>query len=44
MEDRYEGTTEHFATLMDLYQLNNSELEQQFQQHTKAEWYNEVTM
>ena len=42
-EARNKGNTVHFASLMDLCHLKNSELEPQFQ-NTKVESYSEVTL
>ena len=42
-EARNEGITVHFASLMNVCHLKDSEFELQFQ-NTKAEWYSEVTL
>ena len=42
-EARNEGHTVHFASLLDLCHLKNSELEPQFQK-VKVESYSEVTL
>ena len=42
-EARTKGRKVHFASLMDLCHLKNSELEPQIQ-NTKAEWCSEVTL
>ena len=42
-EVRKEGKTEHFASILDICHLKNSELEQNFK-NTKAELFSEVTL